>query len=113
VCVSCLFAVIACHSALLGIMFGILPGPQPHLVLIPFAVGFALLVNLPLVGAQPPCHRMPCSNIVLFHFLAFAGGALSLVKSYRVESQQLLFVTFLASAGWILGDRAFLLGALV
>ena len=77
------------HSALLGISLGILQGINPTLVLIPFAVLFALLVNqLVTRSGLPPDALL---NIVYSTSLAFAVVALSLVESYRGGIQQLLF----------------------
>ena len=77
------------HSALLGISLGILQGINPTLVLIPFAVLFALLVNqLVTRSGLPPDALL---NIVYSTSLAFAVVALSLVDSYRGGIQQLLF----------------------
>ena len=77
------------HSALLGISLGILLGINPTLVLIPFAVLFALLVNqLVTRSGLPPDALL---NIVYSTSLAFAVVALSLVESYRGGIQQLLF----------------------
>jgi zinc/manganese transport system permease protein len=77
------------HSALLGISLGILLGVNPTLVLVPFAVLFALLVN-PLVQRS----RLPTDallNIVYSTSLALAVLALSLVDTYRGNIQPLLF----------------------
>jgi zinc transport system permease protein len=77
------------HSALLGISLGILLGINPTLVLIPFAVLFALMVNQLVVRSGLPADAL--LNIVYSSSLAFAVVALSLVQSYRGGIQQLLF----------------------
>jgi zinc/manganese transport system permease protein len=77
------------HSALLGISLGILLGVNPTLVLIPFAVLFALMVNQLVVRSGLPADAL--LNIVYSSSLAFAVVALSLVESYRGGIQQLLF----------------------
>ena len=77
------------HSALLGLSLGILLGLHPILVLIPFAVVFALLVNLLVERSQLPADAL--LNIVYSTSLAFAVVALSLVTTYRGGIQQLLF----------------------
>jgi len=100
------------HSALLGISLGILLGLNPTLVLIPFAVGFALLVNLLVERSRLPTDAL--LNIVYSTSLAFAVVALSLVKSYRGGIQQLLFGDILGISWLDLGViGALLLGALV
>ncbi len=58
------------HSALLGLSLGILLGLNPTLVLIPFAVLFALLVNLLVERSQLPADAL--LNIVYSTSLAFA-----------------------------------------
>jgi zinc/manganese transport system permease protein len=77
------------HSALLGISLGILLGINPTLVLIPFAVLFALLVNQLVARSGLPADAL--LNIVYSTSLAFAVVALSLVETYRGGIQQLLF----------------------
>jgi zinc transport system permease protein len=77
------------HSALLGISLGILLGINPTLVLIPFAVLFALLVNQLVNRSGLPADAL--LNIVYSSSLAFAVVALSLVETYRGGIQQLLF----------------------
>ena len=77
------------HSALLGISLGILLGVNPTLVLIPFAVLFALLVNQLVARSGLPADAL--LNIVYSTSLAFAVVALSLVETYRGGIQQLLF----------------------
>ena len=77
------------HSALLGISLGIMLGINPTLVLIPFAVLFALLVNQLVARSGLPADAL--LNIVYSTSLAFAVVALSLVETYRGGIQQLLF----------------------
>jgi len=77
------------HSALLGITLGILLGIDPTLVLIPFAVVFALLVNQLVQRSQLPTDAL--LNIIYSSSLAGAVLALSLVDSYQGGIQQLLF----------------------
>ncbi|MFM7550863.1 MAG: metal ABC transporter permease, partial [Cyanobacteriota bacterium] len=77
------------HSALLGISLGILLGINPTLVLIPFAVLFALMVNQLVACSGLPADAL--LNIVYSTSLAFAVVALSLVETYRGGIQQLLF----------------------
>ena len=85
------------HSALLGISLGILLGINPTLVLIPFAVIFALLVNQLVQRSRLPADAL--LNIVYSTSLAFAVVALSLVETYRGGIQQLLFGDILG-IGW-------------
>jgi zinc transport system permease protein len=85
------------HSALLGISLGILLGVNPTLVLIPFAVLFALLVNQLVSRSGLPADAL--LNIVYSTSLAFAVVALSLVETYRGGIQQLLFGDILG-IGW-------------
>jgi zinc transport system permease protein len=77
------------HSALLGISLGIVLNINPTLVLIPFAVLFALLVNQLVERSSLPADAL--LNIVYSSSLAFAVVALSLVETYRGGIQQLLF----------------------
>ena len=77
------------HSALLGISLGILLNINPTLVLIPFAVMFALLVNQLVERSRLPADAL--LNIVYSTSLALAVVALSLVETYRGGIQQLLF----------------------
>jgi zinc/manganese transport system permease protein len=77
------------HSALLGISLGILLGVNPTLVLIPFAVLFALLVNQLVRRSKLPTDAL--LNIVYSSSLAFAVVALSLAETYQGGIQQLLF----------------------
>ncbi len=77
------------HSALLGITLGILIGVNPMLVLIPFAVVFALLVNQLVERSSLPTDAL--LNIVYSSSLAAAILALSRVETYRGGIRQLLF----------------------
>ncbi len=95
------------HSALLGITLGILLGIDPTLVLIPFAVGFALLTNQLVRRSRLPADAL--LNIVYSSSLAIAVVALSFLKVYRGGIQQLLFGDILGVT-WV--DLA-LIGALL
>lgn len=77
------------HSALLGITLGILVGVNPTLVLIPFAVVFAILVNQLVERSSLPTDAL--LNIVYSTSLAAAILCLSLVETYRGGIRQLLF----------------------
>ncbi|MFN6132149.1 MAG: metal ABC transporter permease [Synechococcaceae cyanobacterium] len=99
------------HSALLGISLGILLGIHPTLVLIPFAVLFALMVNQLVARSGLPADAL--LNIVYSSSLAFAVVALSLVKSYRGGIQQLLFGDILGISWTDLAVIAVLLVAAV
>ena len=100
------------HSALLGITLGLLLGINPTLVLIPFAVIFALLINQLVQRSRLPADAL--LNIVYSTSLAFAVVALSLVETYRGGIQQLLFGDILGIAWADLAViAALLLGALV
>jgi zinc/manganese transport system permease protein len=95
------------HSALLGITLGILLGIDPTLVLIPFAVGFALLTNQLVRRSRLPADAL--LNIVYSSSLAIAVVALSVLKVYKGGIQQLLFGDILGVT-WL--DLA-LIGALL
>ncbi|MGB7563936.1 MAG: metal ABC transporter permease [Prochlorococcaceae cyanobacterium] len=77
------------HSALLGITLGILLGLNPTLVLIPFAVVFALVVNHLVERSPLPTDAL--LNIVYSSSLALAVVALSFVRTYKGGIHQLLF----------------------
>ena len=77
------------HSALLRITLGVLLGVNPTLVLIPFAVCFALMVNQLVERSSLPTDAL--LNIVYSSSLAAAILALSLVETYRGGIRQLLF----------------------
>ena len=103
------------HSALLGISLGILLGVNPTLVLVPFAVLFALLVNQLVQRSRLPTDAL--LNIVYSTSLALAVVALSLVDTYRGNIQQLLFGDILGISWpdlWLIAGLAVLaLGYLV
>jgi zinc transport system permease protein len=77
------------HSALLGITLGVLLGVNPTLVLIPFAVLFALGVHALVQRSLLPADSL--LNIIYSSSLALAVVALSLVRGYGGGLQQLLF----------------------
>jgi zinc transport system permease protein len=92
------------HSALLGVSIAVLLNLNPTLVLIPFAVLFALLVNQLVQRSRLPTDAL--LNIVYSSSLAFAVVVLSLVESYRGGIQQLLFGDILGiswSDLWVIG----------
>ena len=100
------------HSALLGISLGILLGINPTLVLIPFAVLFALMVNQLVARSGLPADAL--LNIVYSTSLALAVVALSLVETYQGGIQQLLFGDILGiSWGDLLVIALLLVGAVV
>ncbi|MFO8238455.1 MAG: metal ABC transporter permease [Prochlorococcaceae cyanobacterium] len=103
------------HSALLGISLGILLGVNPTLVLVPFAVLFALMVNQLVQRSRLPTDAL--LNIVYSTSLAFAVVALSLVDTYRGNIQQLLFGDILGISWqdlWVIAGLAVLaLGYLI
>lgn len=77
------------HSSLLGITIGILLGLNPTLVLIPFAVIFALLVSRLVERSRLPTDAL--LNIVYSSSLSVAVVALSFVRTYQGNIQSLLF----------------------
>lgn len=77
------------HSALLGITVGILLGLNTTLVLIPFAVLFALVVSRLVQRSQLPADAL--LNIIYSSSLALAVVVLSFVRSYRGNIEHLLF----------------------
>ncbi|CAK6693327.1 metal ABC transporter permease [Synechococcus sp. CCY9201] len=85
------------HSALLGISLGVALGLNPTLVLIPFAVLFALLVNHLVERSQLPTDAL--LNIIYSSSLAIAVVALSLLPGYQGGLQQLLFGDILGVDG--------------
>ena len=95
------------HSSLLGITLGILLGIDPTLVLIPFAVLFALMTNQLVQRSRLPADAL--LNIVYSSSLAMAVVALSLLRVYRGGIPQLLFGDILG-VSWL--DLA-LIGALL
>ena len=95
------------HSALLGIALGILLGLNPTLVLIPFAVLFALVVNHLAQHSRLPVDAL--LNIVYSSSLALAVVVLSFVRTYKGGIDQLLFGDILGVSGLDLGLIAGLL----
>jgi zinc/manganese transport system permease protein len=92
------------HSALLGVSIAVLLNLNPTLVLIPFAVLFALLVNQLVQRSRLPTDAL--LNIVYSSSLAFAVVVLSLVETYRGGIQQLLFGDILGISWgdlWVIG----------
>jgi zinc/manganese transport system permease protein len=77
------------HSALLGITAAILLGLHPTLVLVPFAVLFALGIDRLASRSRLPTDAL--LNIVYSSSLALALLVLSRVRSYRGGIEQLLF----------------------
>ena len=77
------------HSALLGITAAILLGLHPTLVLVPFAVLFALGVDRLARRSRLPTDAL--LNIVYSSSLALALLVLSRVRTYRGGIEQLLF----------------------
>lgn len=99
------------HSALLGITLGILIGVNPTLVLIPFAILFAILVNQLVERSSLPTDAL--LNIVYSSSLAAAILALSFVEHYRGGIRQLLFGDILGMSNLDLVVVAVLLAAAV
>jgi zinc/manganese transport system permease protein len=95
------------HSALLGIVLAILLGLDPTLVLIPFAVLFALVVSALVRRSQLPADAL--LNIVYSSSLAVAVVALSFVRQAKGSLQQLLFGDILGVSWLDLGLLALLL----
>lgn len=77
------------HSALLGISLGVLLGVEPTLVLIPFAVLFALLVGQLVERSRLPGDAL--LNIIYSSSLAIAVVVLRLVSARAGSLEQLLF----------------------
>jgi zinc/manganese transport system permease protein len=77
------------HSALLGIALGVLLGLDPTLVLIPFAVLFALGVNQLARRSRLPADAL--LNIIYSSSLALAVVVLSRLPGWKGGLQQLLF----------------------
>ncbi|MGQ9838455.1 MAG: metal ABC transporter permease [Cyanobacteriota bacterium] len=92
------------HSALLGIVLGVLLGLDPTWVLIPFGVVFALGVTFVL---ERTCLSVDAVlNIIYSSSLAVAIIALSLIPTYRGNLNQLLFGDILGispTALWMSG----------
>ena len=77
------------HSALLGIVLGVLLGLNPTVVLMVCGVGFALGVTFVLERTQLSADAV--LNIIYSSSLALAVIALSLLPGYRGNLNQLLF----------------------
>lgn len=86
------------HSALLGLALGVLLGVQPTLVLIPFAVLFALLVSSLVKRSPLPPDAL--LNILYSASLALAVVLLSRSPGSAGNLQQLLFGDILG-VGWL------------
>ncbi|MEB3351176.1 MAG: metal ABC transporter permease [Cyanobacteriota bacterium] len=85
------------HSALLGLALGLALGINPTLVLIPFAVLFALGVNQLVRSSRLPADSL--LNILYSSSLALAVLVLSLLRTPPRGLQQLLFGDILG-VGW-------------
>ncbi|MCP9772934.1 metal ABC transporter permease [Synechococcus sp. Tobar12-5m-g] len=96
------------HSALLGITLGILLGLNPTLVLIPFAVLFALVVSRLVEHSRLPTDAL--LNIIYSSSLAIAVVALSFVRIYKGGIHQLLFGDILGIS-WL--DLVLIVGLLL
>jgi zinc transport system permease protein len=92
------------HSALLGITAALLLGLNPTLVLVPFAVLFALAVDRLARRSRLPTDAL--LNIVYSSSLALAMLALSRLRSFQGGIEQLLFGDILGVGWW---DLALLL----
>ena len=77
------------HSALLGLALGVVLGLDPTLVLIPFAVLFALVVNTLVQRSRLPADAL--LNIIYSSSLALAVVVLSRVPRTAGNLQSLLF----------------------
>jgi zinc transport system permease protein len=82
------------HSALLGISIGLLLGLNPSVVLLPFAVVFALIVTYLL--ERTPLWTDALLNIIYSSSLAIAIIVLSFVGRYKGGLHNLLFGDILA-----------------
>lgn len=82
------------HSALLGISIGLLLGLNPSVVLLPFAVVFALIVTYLL--ERTPLWTDALLNIIYSSSLAIAIITLSFVGQYKGGLHHLLFGDILA-----------------
>ena len=96
------------HSALLGITLGVLLGLDPTLVLVPFAVLFALLVNALVQRSRLSADAL--LNIIYSSSLAIAVLVLSRFPRAGGGLQQLLFGDILG-VGWL--DLALMAAMLV
>jgi zinc transport system permease protein len=82
------------HSALLGISIGLLLGLNPSMVLLPFAVVFALIVTYLL--ERTPLWTDALLNVIYSSSLAIAIITLSFVGQYKGGLHHLLFGDILA-----------------
>jgi zinc/manganese transport system permease protein len=99
------------HAALLGISLGLLLGVEPTLVLIPFAVLFALVVGQLVERSRLPSDAL--LNIVYSSSLAVAVVLLRLLGSRGGGLEQLLFGDILAVSWADLAVEAALLLAVL
>ncbi|MEX1317395.1 MAG: metal ABC transporter permease [Synechococcaceae cyanobacterium] len=99
------------HSALLGISLGVLLGVEPTLVLIPFAVLFALVVAQLVERSRLPSDAL--LNIVYSSSLAIAVVVLRLLSARAGSLEQLLFGDILAVSWGDLVQQALLLAAVL
>jgi zinc/manganese transport system permease protein len=99
------------HSALLGISLGVLLGVEPTLVLIPFAVLFALVVAQLVERSRLPSDAL--LNIIYSSSLAVAVVVLRLLSAQAGSLEQLLFGDILAVSWRDLGLQALLLAAVL
>jgi zinc transport system permease protein len=99
------------HSALLGISLGMLLGVEPTLVLIPFAVLFALVVGQLVERSRLPSDAL--LNIIYSSSLAIAVVMLRLLGARGGGLEQLLFGDILAVSWTDLAVEALLLLAVL
>ncbi len=99
------------HSALLGISLGMLLGVEPTLVLIPFAVLFALVVGQLVERSRLPSDAL--LNIIYSSSLAIAVVLLRLLGARGGGLEQLLFGDILAVSWADLAVEALLLLAVL
>ena len=99
------------HSALLGISLGVLLGVEPTLVLIPFAVLFALVVAQLVERSRLPSDAL--LNIIYSSSLAVAVVVLRLLSAQAGSLEQLLFGDILAVSWADLLLQALLLAAVL
>ncbi len=99
------------HSALLGISLGMLLGVEPTLVLIPFAVLFALVVGQLVERSRLPSDAL--LNIIYSSSLAIAVVMLRLLGARGGGLEQLLFGDILAVSWADLAVEALLLLAVL
>jgi len=95
------------HSALLGISLGLLLGLNPSVVLLPFAVCFALVVTYLLENTRLWTDAL--LNIIYSSSLAIAIIVLSFVGQYKGGLNNLLFGDILAVQSYDLWFSAILL----